>query len=81
MIALRFRSVIGRVEHFYPDDGMDLPGGGPPWVMIFVRPDGLDGVADVSRAVMVVIPEEVAGDTDLARGVPGWLHESGQGRE
>jgi hypothetical protein len=61
-----FRWSRGRVEPVDLDDGMNLPGRGAPGIMIAVPRDGTNGGADVLRVVvMLVVPQQVAGEPDL----------------
>src|SRR5205814_8932373 len=61
-----------RVEPLDLDDWMNLPGRGAPGIMIAVARDGTNGGADVLRVVVVlVVPQEVAGQPAFLGLVPG----------
>ena len=49
---------------------MNFPGGPAPWIVKLSFAGFANGRADIGRAVMLIIPHEISGDANLARGMP-----------
>src|SRR6266404_4758958 len=65
---------------------MDFPRCATPGMMIFVRSNRTNDRADISRAIVFVVPQEIPRDTNFSRGMPrrfdgkiGRADEAGQG--
>src|SRR5438552_17157273 len=83
------RSLFRGAKVFDLEDRVNLPPGGAPRVMILAATAPVDGRADVgARLIVLVVPQQVAGDADLVRlragrmrhdvGLLALVHERGE---
>ena len=75
----------GAFQHFDLEHGMNLPRGRAPGMMVIVLAHGGDARADIRAAVMIIVPQEITGEANLARRIAGRdrlaigrTHEAGQ---